>query len=196
MAGALDQALHRLESILSSSGAAIVPTLHRGRAADDVRHAFSTLGLVPSAEVSTWYTWHDGAGERGMPTEVIALVPGGEFYDLHALLEDYVQTRRSALELASRPGFPFSADEMWDPSWFPILRLFGKGFIAAEVGSSPSEVSPLHVVWHDDDPELAVRVAWPTVADFVEVVIGRFEAGVYWVDDDGVVQGPTIDFPG
>lgn len=197
MAGALEEALHRLEDILTASGATIVPALHPGLAAGDVRDAFSTVGLMPSAEVSTWFSWHDGAGERGMPSEVIALVPGGEFYDLDALLNDYKESRRSAAELATRPGFPFRAEGMWDPAWFPILRLFGKGFIAAEVGGSSSdEVSPVHVVWHDDDPELAARVAWPTVAAFVETVIGRFEAGTYAVDIDGIARGPTIDYPG
>jgi hypothetical protein len=28
-----------------------------------------------------------------------------------------------------------------------------------------------------------------------EVVIDRFETGVYWVDADGIVRGPTIDYP-
>lgn len=55
-------------------------------------------------------------------------------------------------------------------------------------------MSPVHVVWHDSDPQERARVAWPSVAAFVEV-IGRFEAGVYSVDGDGIVQGPTIDFP-
>ena len=49
-------------------------------------------------------------------------------------------------------------------------------------------------MWHDDDHEQRARVAWPSVAAFVEAVIGQFEAGVYSVDADGVVQGPIIDF--
>jgi hypothetical protein len=74
--------------------------------------------------------------------------------------------------------------------------LFGKGFLAVDLAGGEGSMSSVHVVWHDDDPERRARVAWPSIAAFVEAVIGRFEDGTYSVDDGGIVQGPTIDFPG
>lgn len=38
-------------------------------------------------------------------------------------------------------------------------------------------------------------VAWPSIAAFVEAVVGRFEDRTYSVDGDGIVQGPAIDIP-
>ena len=93
------------------------------------------------------------------------------------------------------PGFPSDAEQRWPTSWFPLLRLFGKGFLAVDLAGGDGSVSPVHVVWHDDDPESRARVVWPSIAAFVEALIARFDAGVYFVDDDGIVQGPTLDFP-
>lgn len=154
------------------------------------------MGLVPTSEVVTWFGWHDGAGERGMPSTVIEIVPGGEFYDLAYLSRECRETRSSAEAVEAMPGGVLTADDLWRSSWFPLLRLFGKGFLAVDLGSGEGSSSPVHVVWHDSDPEERARVAWPSVAAFVDVVISRFEAGVYTVDADGIVQGPTIDYPG
>ena len=170
----LAAALSRLEAVLDRSGAAIVPLLHPGIGQTEVVAAFDGIGLSPSAEVVTWFGWHDGAGERGMPTTLIELVPGGEFYGVHDLCSEYVQARRVALEVASntadlpsKTGFHATADDIWRVSWFPLLRLFGKGYLAVDLGAD-DETSPVHIKWHDTDPYLG---DWPTVRAFVETVI-------------------------
>lgn len=191
----LVDALSRLESVLARSGAAIVPVLHPGVGEPEVASLLGGVGLRPTAELVVWFGWHDGAGERGMPSNLIEVVPGGEFYDLEHMCEEYVTTRRIASQVAATPGSPFDAEQRWPTHWFPLLRLFGKGFLAVDLAGGEGEASPVHVVWHDSDPQERARVAWPSVAAFVEAVIGRFEAGVYSVDGDGIVQGPTIDFP-
>jgi hypothetical protein len=126
----------------------------------------------------------------------IELVPGGEFYDLRYLCGEYVTTRSVASEVAATPGVPFDAEQRWPTHWFPLLRLFGKGFLAVDLAGNEGSTSPVHIVWHDSDPEERARVAWEGVGSFVEAVIGRFEEGIYSVDDDGIVAGPTIDHPG
>ena len=73
----LAAALSRLETILDRSGAAIVPLFHPGIGQPEVLAAFDGIGLTPSAEVLTWFGWHNGAGGPGMPTTLIELVPGG-----------------------------------------------------------------------------------------------------------------------
>jgi hypothetical protein len=67
----LAAALSRLEAILDRSGAAIVPLLHPGIGQPEVLAAFDGIGLSPSAEVVTWYGWHDGAGAPGLPSMAI-----------------------------------------------------------------------------------------------------------------------------
>ena len=196
VAGDLVDALFRLEALLARAGAAIVPLLHQGIDESEVVSLLDSVGLAPTSEIVTWFGWHDGAGERGMPSSVIELVPGGEFYDLAYLCEECAETKDNSEAVAAMPGGVLAADDLWRASWFPLLRLFGQGFLAVDLAGGEGSVSPVHVVWHDDDPERRVRVAWRSVAAFVEVVIGRFEDGTYSVDGDGIVQGPTIDFPG
>jgi hypothetical protein len=111
------------------------------------------------------------------------------------LCDEYVTTRRIASQLAAMPGVPFDAEQRWPTHWFPLLRLFGKGLLAVDLAGSGGSTSPVHIVWHDSDPEERARVAWESVESFVEAVIGRFEEGVYSVDDNGIVRGPTIDYP-
>jgi hypothetical protein len=192
----LAAALSRLEAILDRSGAAIVPLLHPGIGQPEVLAAFDGIGLSPSAEVVTWYGWHDGAGTPGLPSMAIELVPGGEFYDLRYLCGEYQQARSAAeyvasnvADLPSKTGFHATADDLWRVSWFPLLRLFGKGYLAVDL-SAGDETSPVHIKWHDTDPYLG---EWPTVRAFVETVIYRFEEGIYAVNGDGHVEGPTID---
>jgi hypothetical protein len=100
----LAAALSRLETILDRSGAAIVPLFHPGIGQPEVLGAFDGIGLTPSAEVVTWFGWHNGAGGPGMPTTLIELVPGGEFYGAHDLCREYVQARSVALEVDSGIG--------------------------------------------------------------------------------------------
>jgi len=192
----LAEALSRLEGLLARAGAAIVPVLHPGICELEVVSLLEGVGLAPTSEVVTWFGWHDGAGERGMPSAAVELVPGGEFYDLAYLCRECAETRNNSEAVAAMPGGVLAVDDLWRSTWFPLLRLFGKGFLAVDLGGGEGSVSPVHVVWHDDDPERRTRVAWPSVAAFVEVMIDRFEDGAYSVDGDGIVQGPTIDFPG
>ena len=195
----LAAALARLEAILSRSQAAIVPSLHSGIGEPEVRATLQDIGLTPSAEVVTWFGWHNGAGERGMPTSHIHLVPAGAFYDLRYQCGQYQQKRSAAeyvasavADLPSKTGFRATADDLWRLSWFPVLDLLGKGSIAVSLVAGKT-TSPVHIVWSDSDIELASRPVWPTIRAFVETVIARFEEGTYWVNDQGVVDGQAMD---
>ena len=102
-------ALSRLESILVGSRAAIVPLLHPGIDEAEVTRLLAGVVLRPSAELVTWYSWHDGAGAPGLPSVAIELVPGGEFYDLRYLCGEYQQTRSVSVYVAST-----AADLPWN----------------------------------------------------------------------------------
>jgi hypothetical protein len=195
----LAAALELLEAILQRSGAAIVPILHPGIEEREVRATLQSVGLTPSAEVVTWFGWHNGAGGRGMPTTHIELVPAGAFYYLRYLCGDYQKVRSVAeyvasttAELPSKTGFRATADDLWRVSWFPLLSLLGKGSIAVDLGAGET-TSPVHIVWADGDLELRSRPVWPTIRAFVETVIVRFEDGTYWVNDEGVVDGQAMN---
>ena len=71
------------------------------------------------------------------------------------------------------------------------LRRDGRESVAADAVRALAGLQP---------PEHAAEVLGKCLegvesGQVVEAVIDRFEAGVYWVDDDGIVQGPTIDHP-
>ena len=85
----------------------------------------------------------------------------------------------------------WSADELWGPTWLPLLRLFGKGFVV--IDAQPRPTSPVHIMWHDDEHEDRLRVVWPSIASFIQFVVDQFHAGVYVVTADGAVDGPTLD---
>lgn len=186
-------ALSRLESILVRSRAAIVPLLHPGIDEAEVARLLARLGLRPSAELVTWFGWHDGAGSPGVPSVAVRFVPGGEFYDLRHLCDQYVMKRSNASDVAAMPGSVYDVEQLWPTHWFPLLRLFGKGYLAVDLAANEGSTSPVHIVWHDID--LDERADWESVRSFVETVIDRFEEGVYSVDDDGIVRGLTIDHP-
>jgi hypothetical protein len=97
--------------------------------------------VSPSAEVVTWFGWHDGAGAPGVPSTAIELLPGGEFYDLRHLCDEYVTTRRIASQLSAMPGIPIDGEQRWSTHWFPLLRLFGKGFLAVDLGGNEGSTS-------------------------------------------------------
>lgn len=142
----LAAALAGLEAVLRRSGAATVPLLHQGIGEREVLATLRGIGLTPSAEVVTWFGWHNGAGERGMPTSHIELVPGGEFSDLRYLCASYQEARSIALEVASnaadlpsKTGYRVTADELWRVSWFQLLSLLRKGSIAVDLGAGETD---------------------------------------------------------
>jgi hypothetical protein len=68
--------------------------------------------------------------------------------------------------------------------------------LAVDLPGAEVRTSPVHVVWYDGSPPDKARVAWPTVAAFIETVIGWFQDGTYSINSDGVVEGPSIDHGG
>jgi hypothetical protein len=192
VSGSLPNQLRVLEQVLAAANAAIVPHLHTGLDAERIVELLRDLGLTPSREVVEWFSWHNGAGVRGMKSSLIELVPGGEFYDLEFLCARCQEERQIDEELVAA-GAPWKIGERWSADWFPLLRLFGKGYVAVDlVGGS---ISPVHVAWHDDDIERRQSAAWPSIEAFVVDMIERFRAGAYWIDHDGFVSGNSIDRP-
>ena len=85
MTDELRAALTRFEQALTASGAAVVQLFRPGIGEADVRARLGEFNLEPTSELITWFRWHDGAGEAGLPSRAIEIVPGGEFYELDYL---------------------------------------------------------------------------------------------------------------
>lgn len=193
---ALRGSLDRLEAVLVRADAAVVPLMRPGLPEGRVRSLLGELGLEPTPEILEWFGWHDGAGENGMPSVLMELAPGGEFYELEYLCTECREVREAASYVVDTgPPTNVTAEAFWRNGWFPLLRLFGKGYVAVDLTGAPSDGCPVHVVWHDSDLDARARVAWPSIQAFVDDVIARFESGEYWVDEQGLVQGEVIDFP-
>ena len=147
------------------------------------------------SELITWFRWHNGAGQAGvgLPSRAIEIVPGGEFYWLEYLCQECRKVRNTTSQLRLRPWYDITEDEIWRPTWFPLLRLFGKGLLAVDLHSDEEIATPVHVVWWDSDPSETARAEWPSIAAFIETAIERFDDGTILLDDDGYVDGPTVD---
>jgi hypothetical protein len=187
----LSEALARLEAHLRDSGALVTAHAQPGLEPARLEEVLAPLGLAPSEALHEWFGWHDGAGETGRtPSPEVELAPGCELLSAELLSVECVQSRDVARLLAADPVVPWTSDQLWEPSWFPVLRLSGKGLVALDL-----ERDTVHVVWWDTPPEDRQRVRWPTLAAFVEEIARRYDDGTYVVGADGQVTGDTLDHP-
>lgn len=193
MADDLRRSLPTFEHALVQTGAVVARRFRPGIGAPNVERLMGRIGLAPSAELLEWFAWHDGAVGSGTDLEACSLVPGAVFHDLEMLCEEYIQIRRSFDEVEAALPFPsVTSVDLWDPSWFPILRLWA-GCIAVDLADSGSTLSPVHVIWFDAELEHRKKPLWPSMHAFVLEVLDRIESGIYRVDRDGVIQGPDVD---
>ena len=187
----LGEALERLESHLRDRGAVVVAHARPGLAPDRLQEVLQPLGLEPSDTLREWFGWHDGAGEPGRtPSREVEVAPGCELLSAELLAGECRQVRDVARQLGADPGVPWTAEQLWSSSWFPVLRLSGKGLVALDL-----EPDTVHVVWWDAPPEDRQRVRWPSPADFVEQLVSRYDEGAWVVGADGLVDGDTLEFP-
>lgn len=186
----LASALERLEERLRREGATVMDLARPGMDAAELDEILSPLGLPAHADLRTWFGWHDGAGERLVtPYAQSVLAPGCEFWSAELMAAECVQVRGVCAELAEDPDFPWSAEQMWHPSWFPVLRLLGHGLVALDL-----DVGSVHTIWWDGSPEDRHRVRWPSLQAFVEALQDRLRDGSMTVSADGLVEGEGPDY--
>lgn len=194
MTNELEAVLARFEGVLTAAGAAVVPLLRPGIQEAEVSVRLGEIDLDSTSELITWFRWHDGAGEMGsVPARAIEIVPGGEFYWLDYLCREYAMIRETSAQLVSDPRVPFAEEEVWRSTWFPLLRLFGKGALAVDLDGDLGDGTPVHVVWWDSDPIQKSIQKWSSIAAFVETAIQRFTDETIVTNDDGYLEGPDVD---
>jgi cell wall assembly regulator SMI1 len=186
----LATALERLEVHLRREGAAVMDLARPGIDAARLDEILAPLGLTANTDLRTWFGWHDGAGERLVtPYVQSVLAPGCEFWSAELMASECRQVREVSAELAADPGFPWSVEQMWHPSWFPVLRLFGHGLVAVDLIAGS-----VHTIWWDGSPEDRHRVRWSSLQAFVEALQRRLHEGSVNVSDDGLVQGEGPEY--
>lgn len=171
--------LARLEQILVDRQASVVPQLLPGLPADRIRTLTASFPPQLEPDLVELYSWHDGTSdsEWGVPE----LFPGGTFLGLEQSIAQY-QIR---VETARRVASPDHADELYDPSWFPL-------FLDAGGNLHVSATQPRALagsIWFVplDEPELRYTVA-SSLSKFIALIIELFERGAYVVESDGTVN--------
>lgn len=189
----LPDSLAALERTLLRVGASVTAHLRPGLTPTTVVRQLSRIGLTPSEEVIAWFEWHNGAADPNAALRDCELAPGVYVYDLDALCQEYLDTRRNFDEVVeSLPAGVMAASDLWSPSWFPLARL-DAGYIAVDLAAAPTSTSPVHAAWFDADPVYKEQPQWPTTDAFVRDLIRRYDDGTYAVDPDGRVLGPDVD---
>lgn len=185
-----------LERRLRTAGARITSFLGPPLPRATVEAGLVEIGLAPGEEVIAWYGWHNGlvGYSADEPARTEDLVPDGQLRSFEEMCSRYVELRETAriiVETAPAP-YPLSIDDFWEPNWFPVLRLFGKGYLAAECDERNLAVSRVHVVWNDDTPDERQPPAFRSLAEFVHWYDQALSGGRYHVDDEGCIGGPGI----
>lgn len=189
----LRESLEEFELILRNAGAAAAGHLRPGLEVQTVRAKFNQLELSPSDEVVEWFRWHDGAGDPFGDIRNCEIAPGVYFFDLDTLCQEYLDTLRDFAVVTENLPAPWSdPSQLWNPSWFPLARL-DAGSLAADLTRGPTESSPVHAGWFDAAPEYKQHPQWPTLDALVRDLVGRYQHGIYEVDQGGQVRGPDVD---
>lgn len=188
----LVDALARLEDILTRSRAQVLRNAHPGINEEELTQALAPLGLTPTEELTSWFGWHNGAGGPGMPKNFIDLAPMCALNPVAELVAECQMQREVAARLGAA-GIGLLPEDQWREGWFPVQKMWGKGNVVVDLRGG-SGATPVHVVWVDAQNEERDRVRWPSMAAFVGELVLRFEDGRYAVDEDGVVQGPAVDY--
>lgn len=87
-AGGLAGALAALEDRWRELDLPVAAGLQPGLSEEEIRSAWAARGLVPPAEIITWFSWHDGSlpGHPGMPgTRILNLERTLEFQEIYAM---------------------------------------------------------------------------------------------------------------
>ena len=121
------QALADLESRLRLVKAPILAGLRPGLTESHALRLFSSAGVRPDSGLVALYTWHNGAVGGGSQGE---LMDTARFLSL----EEALESREFALRVVADSvlGTGTAAEEVFDPTWFPILSPAHAGLYVVE----------------------------------------------------------------
>lgn len=142
-----ERALEALEDAWRKQAAPIAQNLRPGVSPDQLSQAIEESGLTLPAEARLWWQWHNGAHNSADTGVVRVIGPGYEYLSLETAVAFYWQEIGIAREVAESNG-TLPAD-IWDPSWFPIVK--GRGLLAVDCTPTASTSTPVRVInWGTD----------------------------------------------
>ncbi len=137
-----------------------------GVPADFLERAFDQR--IPS-EVATWFASCDGVDQYpGQTQNDAALVPG---YEPLSVDQSVAIQREQMSEPLLRPTF------------FPLIGAGGGDFYAVSYDPETQRSSVVSVVIGEE-----TRIAYRSVDQMVETLVQCYREGIFFVDDDGVLQ--------
>ena len=143
-------------------------SLQPGLSREQVQPLLKDLPLTIPGELYNLYSWHNGQQRIG---------PGAEFIPAYSFLslQDALKTYRDMRELSIN----IQGDETWPSYFFPILSFQDSFYVVLCGGEKPGTVLDLLL----EDPEPGT--AYPTIAVFMQEIAENFDAGAYYIDDEG-----------
>ncbi len=181
----LTQSLHSTKAWHVQNGTSLVDALRPGAAEEDIIAEFESIDLVPTRELQTLWTWHDGG---------VAEHPLIWYHDLLSH-EEAVQEYRSLIR---------NPLVRWDKRFVPVFMHQGEWY-AVYCGSEEVSAGPVVHFFLEDDPKVAYTNLTAMMATMAEVFASgavTWDAEKRTISDDvkaiariHATHNPGIAFP-
>lgn len=152
----------------------LLRSLQPGLTVEQITSFLREAGLPSDPLVQSLYQWHDGTAPDGGTIGELSLFPG--FYLLS--LRDATLNYRA-----------FLRDSRWHPGWLPVFADGGGDFYVVDLGDEQVGVVRRFRIDDSDHP-----IAFRDLADMIHTLAEAFEAGTFYIDDDGHFESADADF--
>lgn len=179
--------LERLEALLEAlraQRAPVVQNLNRGLTDLEIQEATGRLGMSLPAEVSLWWSWHNGASlevNSRINDDHRSIGPENRLFTL----DEAIRAREESMALATELA-PTDPEHWWKVSWLPITSRE----IAVDCVPSVSDSSLVRSTDPNWDPENQGRIVAESVGELVDLWILALSNGIWnWDDQLGEYGG-------
>jgi hypothetical protein len=167
-----------------------------GATDDEIEVSLSGIGLTAPDELRVWWRWRNGViteGRRLLPQ------PWGQALSVTDAIARY-ESCRAVARAAAQPKLNLFADDLWHPSWLPILGTAQAVAVECDVGDG--DPSPVLFVDHEDletynkprAGSLGEVVAW-WISALQTGAWHREEAAGWWLVDRARLAPPAQTSP-
>ena len=178
----LRAALDRILAQLTRLGAPVAKQLRPGLPDHEIAEMLRDLPFTPPQELRALSAWRNGTTGQNY------FFPSHNFLSLEEAIADYHGRREVANEFASDD---LSADDLWDPRWFPIFRASYGTEYAMLCPERETDTAPMLYV---DVEGGAHDVQYTSLTHMLRVLADSYEAGAitrhpdgYLVEDEATV---------
>lgn len=152
-----------------------------GVSSDEVRSQFEEVGLRPSAEALTWWTYWNLA--PNCPHRDV--LPDWQFVAIDASFRAARWYRAQAEQLAQELNPPRDPEAAWSRRWIPLLTIRSGGTVVMDHGSDEGGPTALRAVWPDTvwAPDHAPELS-PSLGEMIARATVWMEQGTCHYDRD------------